>query len=433
MEKQQRIDLDGDIRRYYRALKRRSSFLIILAGIIALAAGGTITMNYLVNDHYQTKQQAYQSQLDQLQQEHDDILSGKIQPPTADFNDTLQERLQALEDHHVPTLKDFSMETDTISVRIDNSLEQIQINKNNIFVSDNANMLNDETKEHLYDLNKQLAASTNGSQLEVITVYELPEGEDIETLANTLFNQLGIGNKTENNGVLYLIALHDRKFRLEVGYGLEGLIPDATADDIINDDGVVELFKKEKYDAAVMKVVNRVFGIMNTKTALVDARIQKITAAKKSATLFYWGILAGLILSILLAGLLIATLSKGQRALRKAYQDYLPQNTDPLRKKTDLYYLFQSPVWVIWTAGVLQRGITRGKLLQRPGAKQVGLGRVLVGDTLYNGNGDILTTSYLSSNYNSSNWSSSDSSSSNDSWGSFGGGSSGGGGASGGW
>ncbi len=103
----------------------------------------------------------------------------------------------------------------------------------------------------------------------------MPRGEDIESYANKIFNQLGIGNKTENNGVLYLIALDEREFRLEVGYGLEGLIPDGKADDIINNDDVVEAFKDGDYDTGVNQVVDEVFGIMNTKTALVDSQIKR--------------------------------------------------------------------------------------------------------------------------------------------------------------
>lgn len=55
---------------------------------------------------------------------------------------------------------------------------------------------------------------------------ETLNGQDIETKANDLFRELGLGDSEKNNGLLLLIALNDRKFRLEVGYGLEGTIPD---------------------------------------------------------------------------------------------------------------------------------------------------------------------------------------------------------------
>ena len=80
----------------------------------------------------------------------------------------------------------------------------------------------------------------------------------------------------------------------------------------------------------------------------------------------------------------------------------------------------------------VKRSVIQGRLLKQPNAKKMGMGRVLIGDTLYGGYGQVLTYSYLSSNYNSANHNSS-SGGSGGSWGSFGGGSSGGGGASGGW
>ena len=83
----------------------------------------------------------------------------------------------------------------------------------------------------------------------------------------------------------------------------------------------------------------------------------------------------------------------------------------------------------------VNRAIVQGRLLRNPSAEKKMFGRILIGDTLYSGNGDILTTAYLASNYNSDNWSDNNNSGSGggSSWGSFGGGSSGGGGASGGW
>jgi uncharacterized protein len=52
------------------------------------------------------------------------------------------------------------------------------------------------------------------------------EGGSIEGYANQLFNKWKIGMKNEENGVLILIALEERKTKIEVGYGLEPIIPD---------------------------------------------------------------------------------------------------------------------------------------------------------------------------------------------------------------
>src|SRR5213082_1698243 len=64
----------------------------------------------------------------------------------------------------------------------------------------------------------------------IVTVRSL-EGESVEYYAVDLFKQLGVGSKKDNRGVLLLLAPNDRKYRIEVGYGLEPIINDARAGD----------------------------------------------------------------------------------------------------------------------------------------------------------------------------------------------------------
>jgi uncharacterized protein len=61
----------------------------------------------------------------------------------------------------------------------------------------------------------------------------VPDG-DVDTAAVDLFEAWGIGKKGKNNGVLILCAVEDRRIRIEVGYGLEGILPDAKAGRIID-------------------------------------------------------------------------------------------------------------------------------------------------------------------------------------------------------
>jgi uncharacterized protein len=66
--------------------------------------------------------------------------------------------------------------------------------------------------------------------------------------------EIDIGNKKTNNGVLLLIAIDDRKVRIEVGYGLEGAIPDVIANDIINND-IKPAFRQKNYLGGITKAV----------------------------------------------------------------------------------------------------------------------------------------------------------------------------------
>lgn len=101
--------------------------------------------------------------------------------------------------------------------------------------------------EQVNILEQQLVAldDSTSNQIAVVTVPTL-EGGSIDDYAVNLFRSWGIGNKKTNNGVLILVAVNDRKIRIEVGYGLEGAIPDVTAKSIINND-LAPNFKQGNY------------------------------------------------------------------------------------------------------------------------------------------------------------------------------------------
>jgi uncharacterized protein len=97
------------------------------------------------------------------------------------------------------------------------------------YVTDLAGIVNTEKKASLEALCTELEQKT-GAQLAIVTVTSL-EGESVEIYAVDLFKQLGIGSKKDNRGVLLLVAPNERKYRIEVGYGLEPVINDARAGD----------------------------------------------------------------------------------------------------------------------------------------------------------------------------------------------------------
>ena len=97
------------------------------------------------------------------------------------------------------------------------------------YVTDLAGVIAPETKTRLESLCSELELKT-GAQIAIVTVGSLGE-ENVENYAVDLFKQLGIGKKKDNRGVLLLVAPHERKYRIEVGYGLEPVINDARAGD----------------------------------------------------------------------------------------------------------------------------------------------------------------------------------------------------------
>ena len=139
----------------------------------------------------------------------------------------------------------------------------------NIYVEDHANVLSSETKEEIYQYNQDYKDLELRPQLAVVTLTELPDGQSIEAYANEKFNQLGIGSADHDSGVLYLIAVNDRKQRIEVGYGLEETIPDALAMDLMTEEAK-DYFREENYDTGVSLVAANINEVLQGNKTMED-------------------------------------------------------------------------------------------------------------------------------------------------------------------
>ena len=105
-----------------------------------------------------------------------------------------------------------------------------QLPKPTGYVDDYAGVLSPDAKAKMEAVCVELHDKAK-AQAFVVTVKTL-DGATVDSFANDLFQKWGIGNKKTDRGVLLLVATQDRKYRIEVGYGLEGILNDAKVGDM---------------------------------------------------------------------------------------------------------------------------------------------------------------------------------------------------------
>ena len=127
------------------------------------------------------------------------------------------------------------------------------------FVNDFAQILDAPTREAL---DQQLTSVEKETKAEIVlvTVPSL-DGMTVEEYANKLFKEWGIGKKKEDNGVLVLVAPAEREMRIEVGYGLEGVLPDGLAGEIIRNE-FTPRFKNGDYPGGISNGIKRVADVV---------------------------------------------------------------------------------------------------------------------------------------------------------------------------
>lgn len=125
--------------------------------------------------------------------------------------------------------------------------------------------MNDETgtltKEQINSLLKKLEDFDKETSTQIV-VYIIPSlnGEPLEEVSVRLAEANKIGKKDKNNGVLLLIAKNDRKLRIEVGYGLEGVLTDALSSQIIRNE-ITPSFKNNNYYEGITKGIDAIISV----------------------------------------------------------------------------------------------------------------------------------------------------------------------------
>lgn len=134
------------------------------------------------------------------------------------------------------------------------------------FVNDFAGVLKPDDLQTIEKLVTGVKNKT-GAEIAVVTVKTIAPYGSIEEFSLALVEEWGIGEKDEDNGVLFILSVAEREVRIEVGYGLEGAIPDSLAGRIL-DTAVIPSFRTDDFSEgltegsrAIAAVVAKEYGI----------------------------------------------------------------------------------------------------------------------------------------------------------------------------
>jgi uncharacterized protein len=126
------------------------------------------------------------------------------------------------------------------------------------YVNDFAHVLDPTTIAQIDGICRQIDEKAH-AQIAVVTINSL-DGSDIETYSVDLFKKWGIGSKATDRGVLILYAIRDRRARIEVGYGLEPILPDGKVGSFQRE--AVPLLQRGDYSGALLLVTTRVAEVI---------------------------------------------------------------------------------------------------------------------------------------------------------------------------
>lgn len=144
------------------------------------------------------------------------------------------------------------------------------------YVTDGANVLSAPARAAINATLRDLETETT-AEVAVVTVPSL-DGMTVEDYANRLFKEWGVGKKAAANGVLVLVAPVERKMRIEVGYGLEPILPDGLAGEIIRTE-FLPRFRANDYPGGITAGVARVAAVVQAKHVLTARERQAIDEA----------------------------------------------------------------------------------------------------------------------------------------------------------
>ncbi|WP_147613217.1 TPM domain-containing protein [Treponema pectinovorum] len=178
------------------------------------------------------------------------------------------------------------------------SAKEISIPVQKAWITDNAGLINPQTlaktESFLEEIDKQ-----TGVQIAVLTVQSLGEDEDsvsIEEYASLVFEKWRLGQANKDNGILLVVSLQDRAVRIEVGYGLEGVLTDTKCGLIIRN-FIIPHFKEGDYSGGILEGIKILAGYATDDQKIKDkVESSEDEGLTKFIPLFMWLVFVAIII-----------------------------------------------------------------------------------------------------------------------------------------
>lgn len=128
------------------------------------------------------------------------------------------------------------------------------------YVSDFAGVISSDTESRISQMAETIERATS-VEIAVATIPDLGSYGSIEQYAVDLASDWGIGKEGEDNGMLLILSLEERRARIEVGYGLEGAFPDGLVGRIM-DESMIPYFRNNDFGTGFLKTVEGIAGVI---------------------------------------------------------------------------------------------------------------------------------------------------------------------------
>lgn len=156
----------------------------------------------------------------------------------------------------------------------DQQIEKKNYNEKTPFVEDNAKVLSENTYDYIKNLNDELQSTKLKSQILVVTISDL-DGNSIADIAAKKGEQYGIGNSKSDSGLVYVLAVNDHKDFLATGYGMESIITDSMASDLLDNDKSHDAYKDDDYDKGLINNLKQIKPYLIGEKTKADYKKEK--------------------------------------------------------------------------------------------------------------------------------------------------------------